>query len=511
MKSSKNLLDESGGHDRIALALALVFSLSLVGLIWWFRFLPLYDYPIWLYNVHVMVHLSDPLLASAYEIVKTPVPNLGLVGLVWILSHVVSIEIAGKIFLSLCVTLFPWSLYYCFKRISAGGVTPLAFLGFPFVLGYFLYSSHAFLFALSISMFVIGYFLPKTRSLRTSELLLLAGCLVLLYFVHAFGFLIVVLVIGGTLIFPFKPRLVGTFLAACVPAFALMIWFVAGEALQSSSESHWSLWSASQSVFKPLIPFVKSFGISNPLPLSLLNLVWILLFLALVVKSILQVIRNKEIDRRFVVPLMISLGLTVLLPHEFVGIVQPGIRFGLLSAILCVLMVHKAAVPRMYSFVALGCSFLVLAYNVFHFSRVDKQMHTLYSAITSSTPLAGKSFATIRLDWPTNIQVWDGFASPFHPLYGAVYYAGLSNGGPAWAFDTALLRLKQPGYEPRFAGRTIDEYASSIISTLTENSAIDVLVLTGRAEPIDLVTAGLVRNGVFQSRAQGAFWRIVAK
>ena len=96
MKFSENLLDESWGH-RMVLSLAWVFSISLVALIWWFRFLPLYDYPIWLYNVHVMVHLSDPHLAPAYDLVKTPVPNLGLVGLVWIMSHVVSIEIAGKI------------------------------------------------------------------------------------------------------------------------------------------------------------------------------------------------------------------------------------------------------------------------------------------------------------------------------------------------------------------------------------------------------------------------------
>ena len=138
-------------------------------------------------------------------------------------------------------------------------------------------------------------------------------------------------------------------------------------------------------------------------------------------------------------------------------------------------------------------------------------MHTLFSAITSSTPLAGKSFATIRLDWPTNIQAWDGIASPFHPLYGAVYYAGLAYGGPAWVFNTALLKLRQQEYELKLTGTTIDEYASSAIAVLTKSSAIDILVLTGRSEPIELVTAGLQQNGVYRLRSAGEFWRILEK
>ncbi|MBI5471365.1 MAG: hypothetical protein HY961_03375, partial [Ignavibacteriae bacterium] len=94
---------KSLNENRTALILAWLFTLALVAIIWSFRFLPLYDYPIWLYNVHVMMNLSDPIMSSAYELVHAPVPNLGLVGTVWLLNHLFPIETAGKIFLSLNV------------------------------------------------------------------------------------------------------------------------------------------------------------------------------------------------------------------------------------------------------------------------------------------------------------------------------------------------------------------------------------------------------------------------
>ncbi len=502
--------DEPTRHYLFFVA-AIVITVANVILIWAFRFLPLYDYPIWLYNVRVMMQLSDPQFSSVYELVRVPIPNLGLVGPVWLLSHLFTVEVAGKIFLSLCVAVFPWSFYYCFTKISGRRSSPLAYLGFPFAMGYFFYSGHAFLFATSASILIIGYFLPKIGGMRITEWLMLAGFLVLVYFIHAFGFLIVVLVFTGSLLFPVRRKPLGNFLLACVPGFFLMMWYLIANQSPRQNEIAWTLWSASQSIFKPFLPFIKSFGISNPFPLTLLNLLWMLSLFFFLGSSLAHVVRRGEIDKRFIVPFIVSSLLTILLPHEFLGIAQPGIRFGLLSAILVVLLMHKAIVPRVYSFVLLGCSFLVIVYNIFHFSRVEQQMNELYKAITTTTPLVGKSFATVRFDWPTEIRWWDGFASPFHPLYGAVYYAGLSAGGPAWAFDTALLRMRRVEYEPSFSGKTVDEYASAVVSTMTESPAIDILVFTGRAAQMDFATAGLQSKGVYQLRATGECWRILEK
>jgi len=47
-----------------------LLSLANLSLIWWFRFLPLYDYPIWLYEVRIIRGLADTLTRNAMNRVR---------------------------------------------------------------------------------------------------------------------------------------------------------------------------------------------------------------------------------------------------------------------------------------------------------------------------------------------------------------------------------------------------------------------------------------------------------
>jgi len=125
-----------------------------VGLVWSFRFLPLHDLPIWMYEVRILEELGQTgnEWAKYFLISFVPVPNLGLIAPLWLFHQVFSIEVAAKIYLSVCVATFPWSFWYGVRSIS-GRDTPLGYLGFPYLLNLFVFSGQAYL--LGLIMFLL--------------------------------------------------------------------------------------------------------------------------------------------------------------------------------------------------------------------------------------------------------------------------------------------------------------------------------------------------------------------
>ncbi|MEK7250507.1 MAG: hypothetical protein AAB209_08805, partial [Bacteroidota bacterium] len=309
---------------------AMIITLANVALIWAFRFLPLYDYPIWLYEVRIMRALSDPLFSSTYDIIRAPVPNLGFVGPIWLLSFLMPPEVAGKVFLTVCVIGMPWSFLYSVRAVSSTVNSWAEYFGFPFSFSLYFFSGQAFLFGLTIMLLSIGFVLPRIETGRLHHWLFLSLILLLLYFVHAIALLLTVAVIVGAIgTSETKVRSSIRFLLATIPtAMCLFVYFLSFSPSESVAPQ-WSFWTLAQNVFKSLILFTRSHGHPNALPLTLLNAFWLVGVTCVVGKSYKDALHNGLVDKRFVVPIVAAFALMLLLPGYFLGVVQPGSRFAL--------------------------------------------------------------------------------------------------------------------------------------------------------------------------------------
>jgi len=94
--------------------------------IWLVRHVPLMDYPNHLARMYILHHLNEaPEFATQYDISLNPIPNLAMDLVVPVLLSVVSLQTAGKIFLTLTVLVFCLGCHI-FGRTLHGRATWLA-------------------------------------------------------------------------------------------------------------------------------------------------------------------------------------------------------------------------------------------------------------------------------------------------------------------------------------------------------------------------------------------------
>ncbi len=458
---------------------AIFITVANVALIWAFRFLPLYDYPIWLYEVRIMRALSNPLFRDTYEIISGPVPNLGFVGPIWLLSFLMPLEVAGKVFLTVCVIGLPWSFWYAARKLATNPNTPIAFAAFPFAFSIYFFGGHAFLLGLIVLLLMIGSYFPKLERLSAGDWFFLSLLFLLSYFIHALSFVLAIITFGGAVVTALRSKLYALMISF-IPSLVCLIWYLASNNSASAIEPKWSLWGLAQNVFKPLFLFIKSYGIPNPLPLTLMNVLWSGLIVFFILQLFVKAKRNQRVEKRFIVPVVLAGPLVLALPELFLGVVQPGSRFGLPLLFFILLMFCRVDISERWKTTFLSVALLANTYNAFHFRRVDEQMEALYLDIKTHASLVG-SFMCVRLDWPPERKAWDVAAASIDPMFGAVYYAALENGGLGQIFGASVLRVKQSAayLSDRVSSSTPEEQAERMVSSIMKHPW-GTYVLVGR-------------------------------
>ncbi len=474
----------------------IVLSLGNLLLVWWFRFLPLFDYPVWLYESHILHNIGSPEFSIVYELANAPVPNVGLTATLQLMSLVVPIEAAGKVFLSLCVIALPWSFRYCAVRSGARSYSPVTFAGFPFAFGPYFFAGQGFYLGLVFFFLFLGYVAGKER---------------VHFVVYAIGFLISFLLHGliffllaATLLIVRREKELRTLLVALVPAMLLLAWHIVANAPMAGSEGGWSIWSIMQAMVKPLLLFTKSYGVIPFVPLTIVNTLWLCLlgmFLLAIMKDEWQF--NKLAQAGILLALV-----AMVLPDNFLNIVQPGGRL-MLPAMLVIMLGFAHSNPsRIWSWVLLGVGGAVLLYNTHHFSVVAKQMQQMYEEVRSSGVLANGRFAVVRLDWPPDREWRNALAPSIDPLFGVPYYAAIGERGVSQIFGTSILRPRNPDEMPTFRGSTPDVTADDIISQYEQSHPYDVLVLVGGHSARDRVLNAMLNNG-FKVKVASEDWLVL--
>ena len=108
-------------NGRLGLLLPLLVA-ALLAPIWTVRYIPAGDYPNHLASAFVLAHLDDPRFAfhSFYAADWNSYPYLMMSGVLVLLQKAVSIDLAGRLLLSLCVLAVPASAWWFLRETNPG-------------------------------------------------------------------------------------------------------------------------------------------------------------------------------------------------------------------------------------------------------------------------------------------------------------------------------------------------------------------------------------------------------
>ncbi len=308
---------------------------------------PLYDYYHWVFVGHLVPLLlpgargTAPAVNSLYGLTLLPIPNLGAPVLIALLSLVLPVGVAGRVFLTLCVLAFAYGFAFLVRAIQARP-TALELLGFPVAFGYFMYKGYdSYLLSLALAFFAVGTLHRVTcggtaRPARRA-IVWLAGLGVGLYLCHLFGWMVFAPATGiYTLRLMRQARWrAGLGLGSTVlPALALLGWYTAGSIGGSKVILYPLLSEKILSLVEPLMLFLRTDPFTPPLATFWTNLGGGLLILALLVANLASPLR-KQPWLPLLLPAAILGGIALALPiSEFSGDIRPDERFVLPAVML---------------------------------------------------------------------------------------------------------------------------------------------------------------------------------
>jgi hypothetical protein len=493
------------------LVVAGVLTIGNVALIWSFRFLPLYDYPIYLFLTKILCALStgDISYSRYYQFVAIPTPNLAFTVFTWTLSWIVSIEVAGKLFLSLCVVGLPWSIWYSIRSLCPDSDPIQAYIGFPYSYNLFMFGGHNYLLGLVFLFCMIAYFVPRFHHMSSKQWLFLSLAFLVVYFIHVIPFGLAMFFFFNLALFSGSGRWrkLGNTMIALLPSLTLLAWYVMAIPPVAKPWT-WGVISIGRNVLKPVFLLIKTYGIRTFVPLTLLNGLWFLVLVMMCWNLLRKCSVSKLWDKRFILPTLMTALLVIFLPDDFFGMWEGGARFvlPLMFFFLCLtLRVQLSPLSKMLFLMAMGIATL---YNLDHFSKVDEQATLFYKDVKPEIGFE-KPFFVVAFDWPAGRSIWDKGSASVNPLIVVPHYAYVECGGVGWIHES-FLKLREPyrAYNPHIEGPTIAEYYASVLSRIERFRFFKSVAVIGTGSEAEGVIRQLEKLR-FERRLTHNIWTIL--
>jgi hypothetical protein len=265
---------DAGWSARLTLrALTAIVLANGLWFIWSNRFIPMADYPDWVYQGFLFSRMLRGKLPAAFSPKSYPVPNSIPTVAMGLLGFIVAPEVAGKLVMSAAVVLFALASIYFFKSAKIAERNPVYLVPLLFVFNcWFFFGELSYLFGLGLLFLYTGYLIRRLDDgVRLNGWIVFAALLAT-FFAHPIPFAIALLI--SALYFLKRPSrdLAIRFSAAGTLPALLAVWFIAGRILHPSSKAVklWEGWSAHQILgrflmaFSPFQEFLPWIGISTP-------------------------------------------------------------------------------------------------------------------------------------------------------------------------------------------------------------------------------------------------------
>ena len=403
MHTSALVSQQSLGFDRQHLLFRTTFAACVISallLIWGHRFLPISDYPDWVFEGSIVAELIHGEAPASYSFKHYPVPYSGTVALLGTLDLVFQPEISGKIVLSLCVILLALSSTYLLSSLSDDTENPLLLIPLLFVLNtFFFWGELAYLFALSVFFFYCGYLFRRIYRSEPINWWIVGGAAVAMFFFHFLPYATAVLVTLTLIFAESRTELLSPLVISFAPSLGLTAWYAARRIPLTKIGPVWMFWTPHQfagrwiAAFSPFPEFLPWLGIQAPWmkTFASTNLVVAIALTSVVPLCVLAWVRTGP--RYFgVLASAVVCGVAVIATgYEFEGMISPGERFLYPAVWIGLCWLIGAQVPgRVTKFnraltlgviVLLACQIAFMQINV---GAVSNDLVALYSKLQSA-------------------------------------------------------------------------------------------------------------------------------
>jgi hypothetical protein len=238
----------------------------------------LQDYPGWLLEAQIVREFNNPAFdfSGHYTITAGPVPNIASTLLICIFALVAPIEVAGKLFLSLYMVLYPLSIIYLLRSTQHYEIS-IELVPIVYLMNWFFFKGMVnYLYGLSVMFFCIGLFL-RNPNLSRSTALVLGALTIVTFFFHLAPYIILIFALASLTLLRFlrgeKPY---TNLPCVALALAPSILLLAAYLILILNASHskpvWGVSSKLVSLLVPFTPFFRYDPFGSNLPLTAINI-----------------------------------------------------------------------------------------------------------------------------------------------------------------------------------------------------------------------------------------------
>ena len=340
-----------------------VLTLTLANALWFIwsnRFIPMSDYPDWVYQGWIFSRILRGAPLAHYTLKHYPVPNATLVTMVMgTLGLATSPESAGKIVLSLILVLFVAGSVQMLRSLRRSERNPLLLIPLLLTLNsYFFWGEISFLCGIGLFFLYCGWLFRRLDNFDSIPVLAFTGWSIVLFFSHLLPYLSAILVTGCVAFAGMNWRRAWRLSAAIVPSVAATVWY-AGERVQAHNPGAGPLWLGWTphlfaghfiAAFSPYPEFLPSFGIRAPaMPVAAI----LSLFVCGLIVAIWLVCAGSWLTRRraragIFAAASICLAGVVLAGFAFAGWVSPGERLLYPAAWLAMAWLGLQICPREY-------------------------------------------------------------------------------------------------------------------------------------------------------------------
>lgn len=271
LNNNQTLVEADAARQSSSLfrAVMVLTLLNGVGFVWAYRFIPLADYPDWIYQGWLFSKLIRGTLVQHYVLKRYPVPYWMVTLVLGLLDLLFKPEISGKIAVTAVILFFALSSSYLLKSLTRSEDNPLLYVPLLFVFSTWLFDGElSYVIGLSFLFMFCGYLFRRLGNPAS-----VSGWLVLLnatamFFCHPMPYLIAGLI--GALVFVSRPNmhLLGKLVLGFLPSSAMLIWYAVERFGKSNAE--WVFWTPHLiagtflKAFSPFHEFLPWLGISLP-------------------------------------------------------------------------------------------------------------------------------------------------------------------------------------------------------------------------------------------------------
>ncbi|MDO8740484.1 MAG: hypothetical protein Q7J54_02815 [Candidatus Woesearchaeota archaeon] len=373
-------------NNKIMLLVAFLIVLNLVP-IWFFAYPPLQDYPQHLIQDKIIMDYQNKEFdySKYFDLRFSLIPTLFSIFSIISLSKIFGIYIAGKIFLSIYVILFPLSIFYFLSAVDRRKAI-LGFFSFIFTYNWFFNKGLVdFAISLPFFFFALGYWLNNRNKMTISKILISTILVLLTLFSHLFSFIILMISVFLVQIFRYKNKKQA--FTTSIPFILPIILFAIFWFSRSPDVAPIDVLAA----FNPLVLIKSFFGMFlsfSPVLEAILLAAPLLYFAFLFLRKILankpfsiKRLFDKKYKNEFLILALILLLLFVISPPDLKTWAHFKIRFVPFIVLFFVAWLEPPTKKRLFMFITVIAAVLLVILTFFNYYSINKDFADYSSGI----------------------------------------------------------------------------------------------------------------------------------